>query len=579
MKPCKLLPSQSPVPNKTVVMRPFWLCAWAVAMSLTWLLPNHYPPWSSFHMDAWAAIMLASAALAVIYRSTVKLRLSGAVLVVVAMALVVAAQYFAGMIYFAGTAWISFAYLLGLILAILVGQMWESTSPSQVGDALFLAIGIAAIVSVGLQFYGWLELEGLGVWAINLVRGRPYANFGQPNQLATFLLWGLIAAGWAFKRGTLGASTVVFACAYLLFGVALTGSRTAWVGVALLVAAAWFWRHILWGKQPGHWVVTFLGLYFVICCWSIGWINNMLELSMVDPFEVGRLTAGVRTDIWSSLFSAVLTRPLLGFGWNQVASAQLGQADITAALNLIFSHSHNLVLDFAVWAGMPFAVASTVFFAYWLFDRLKRAHKPETILLLLLVVVVANHAMLELPLHYAYFLLPLGLIIGAVDAQPVQIKAQKLDLLSRSRFAALAVWLLAVLMLVLVIKDYLKVERSYEQLRFSQINPQIHPSPTVPQVLFLTQWRDFFWLTNFEPTSLVTDAETTRMIELTHIFPSTGFAQKTATALVERGRHDEAKLILIRACRVNTLTQCGALRGAWADQARQNKRITFTTWP
>lgn len=560
-------------------MQPFWLCSWALAMSLTWLLPNHYAPWSSFHMDTWAALMLALAAFAVICRSSVKPRFGSLVLVVACMGVVVVAQYFGEMIYFAGTAWINGAYLLGLVLAIVVGGMWESSTPGQVGDALFLAVGIAAIISVGLQLYGWLELEGLDVWSMNLIYGRPYANFGQPNQIATFLLWALIGLVWALKRGYAGIATVLFASAYLLFGVALTGSRTAWIAVALLVAASWYWRKLLWTNKKGHWVVTLLGLYFVICCWCVGWINDLLQLSMVDLFRLEQMAAGMRTQIWSSLFNAALTRPLLGFGWSQVASAQLGQADTASVLNLVFSQSHNLILDFALWAGIPFAIVTAAFLAYWLFARLNNARSAEKILFLALVMVVANHAMLELPLHYAYLLLPVGLVMGAIDTRPEQQNAKLVYSTDRGRVVAMAIWLLAVFILILIVKDYQKIERSYEKLRFRQVNPEMYPPPNVPEVLLLTQWRDFFWLTNFEPTSKVTEAEVQLMTELTNTFPSAGFAQKTATALVERGRHDEAKLLLTRACRVNSVFQCGALRVAWANQSKQNKHITFTTWP
>jgi hypothetical protein len=51
-------------------MTPFWLVGWASALAVAWLLPNHYPPWSTFHMDAWVAIILSLAAAGVIVRST-----------------------------------------------------------------------------------------------------------------------------------------------------------------------------------------------------------------------------------------------------------------------------------------------------------------------------------------------------------------------------------------------------------------------------------------------------------------------------------------------------------------------------
>ena len=41
--------------------------------------------------------------------------------------------------------------------------------------------------------------------------------------------------------------------------------------------------------------------------------------------------------------------------------------------------------------------------------------KTSGLLLMTLLLVTTNHALLELPLHHAYFLLPVGLVIGALD--------------------------------------------------------------------------------------------------------------------------------------------------------------------
>lgn len=579
MKQPVTLPTPACDLRKSTVMKPLWLCVWSFGMSLTWLLPNHYPPWPASHMDAWAAIMLALAAVSVICRSTAKSSYKGVPLVVAGMCLIVAVQYAAGMIYFAGTAWISIAYMSGFALAVVIGRMWEASTPGQLGDALFLAVVVASVISVGLQFYGWFGLEGLGVWSMNLATGRPYANFGQPNQLATFLLWGVLGLVWAKKRGYIGPVIATLSSAYLLFGVALTGSRTAWVAVALLALGSWYWRKFLWGQKRSYWVAISLGLYFTVCCWCVGWVNELLQLSMMDPFERGLMTTGRRAEIWSALVNAALTRPMLGFGWNQVTSIQFNHTDPTLALNNVFAHSHNLVLDFALWAGIPFAFVVAVFFARWLFTHLSQAFSAEKALLLMVVVVTANHAMLELPLHYAYFLLPLGLVMGAVDEHSTRVKDQRPNFVRRSRILTSVIWSLAILVLVLVVRDYRKIERSYEQLRFRQVNPDLYPPPEIPHLLLLTQWQGFFWLTNFEPTSTVTDAQLTQMLELTNIFPSAGSAQKTATALVERGRQSEAKSMLIRACRVNSASQCEALRAAWAHQAKQNKKIAFNHWP
>src|SRR5690606_38099822 len=38
-----------------------------IALSLTWLLPNHYRPWQAFHSDAWAAFVCGLTAFGIIF--------------------------------------------------------------------------------------------------------------------------------------------------------------------------------------------------------------------------------------------------------------------------------------------------------------------------------------------------------------------------------------------------------------------------------------------------------------------------------------------------------------------------------
>ena len=225
-------------------LTPFWLVLWSCTLAIGWLLPNHYWPWLSFHSDAWVALTASLAALAVIWRSNGPAAWHRLTLLAAALMCVPCVQFASGMMPIAGNLWISLAYLAGLLMALLSGARWESSTPGQLGDGLFLAIGIAALLSVGLQLQQWLQLDGIQLWTMGGGPSRPHANFGQPNQLATFLLWGLLASGWGLIRKYIGIRTALLTALYLLFGIALTGSRTAWLGVALLVGACLLWRRL-----------------------------------------------------------------------------------------------------------------------------------------------------------------------------------------------------------------------------------------------------------------------------------------------------------------------------------------------
>jgi len=555
-------------------MTPFWLVGWAIALAIAWLLPNHYPPWSTFHMDAWMAFVLLLAAAAVIVRSTVPQVWHGISVLAVFLITVSAFQYGAGLILSPGTAWISSAYLIGFLCALLTGARWESASPSQLADGLFLAIGIATVVSVGLQLHQWLGLNLLDIWSMGDGFGRPFANFGQPNNLGTFLLWGLLAAAWGVIGKRLSGWSALFFAAYLLFGLALTQSRTAWLAVALLIAASWVWRR-LWPDRRWPWVVTGLGLYFAVCVMSLGDLNHLLGLTLsTDVGDIVRISSEQRPAVWALFLDAALQRPWLGYGWNQVALAQLTASIDHPALHTVFSHSHNLFLDLVLWCGIPFGLFVSLYLIRWFWLRLRAVRCAADAVLMLVLVVVGNHAMLELPLHHAYFLLPTGLVMGAL-----QIRLQVRPILAAGRWSSVSIWLVSALLLGFLIRDYSRVETSYQALRFEWARIKYQTRGTPPEVLLLTQWRDFIALARFEPPGHMTVQELDWLRKVNSTTPSTGGFHKLAAALAMNKQPTEAQLWLRRACKIVSATQCEALRSAWAQQSLSNPDIAAVAWP
>ena len=553
---------------------PFWLVGWAIALAVGWLLPNHYPPWSTFHMDAWIAAVLALASAAVILRSTGPAVWHGIAILVAALVCVPMLQFCLGLITLSGTAWISSAYLIGFLLALLTGARWEMATPSQFADGLFLSIGMAALISVGLQLHQWLSLDLLDIWSMGDGYGRPFANFGQPNQLGTFLLWGLLSAAWGNVRQRIGGWTALFMAAFLLFGVALTASRTAWVAVAMLVAASWVWRR-LWENRRLPLVVTGLGLYFAACVMAIGWLGQLLLLTLpADVSDMARISSEQRPVLWSLFIDAAWQHPWSGYGWNQVALAQLAAALNHPSLHVLFFHAHNLFLDLVLWCGVPVGLFISICLVRWLWLRLRAVRAAEDAVLLLFLLVVGNHAMLELPLHHAYFLLPVGLVMGALN-----VRAKARPLLVIGRWSYFAVWFTSITLLVLIVRDYARVESSYQALRFEWARIKYETRGAPPEVLLLTQWREFIRLARFEPTRGMSAEELDWMRKIAGAFPNAGAFHKLAAALAMNQRPDEAQLWLRRMCRTVSKSQCDAVRQAWTIQSEQDPQIAAVPWP
>lgn len=556
--------------NDRSIMTPFWLALWVGTLALGWLLPNHYRPWIAFQSDVWIATVLLLAFAALIWRSSGAMAVHRIILAAFVLMGVPWLQYGMGLIAQPGVAWISCAYLFGLFLAVLLGARWEASSPGQLGDALFLAIGIAAVGLVGLQLMQWLQVDGLELWRLSGGPERPSANLGQPNQLATLLLWGVLAAAWGLIRGRISGGVAILLVTFLLFGIALTGSRTAWIGVALLVVASWWWRS-LWRSARLPWVATGLGFYFVLCVATQGWLG--LLLNGTEATDVVRMGSELRPLAWAVFLDAARQRPWFGYGWNQTALAQLAVATAHPSLHNVFTYSHNLFLDLILWCGIPLGLLVSASLVGWIWRCFRGVQSAESAVLLLLLLVVGNHAMLELPLYYAYFLLPAGLVMGMLNgrhgARPV---------LYVGRWVAGLFCLAAATLLVLLIRDYSRVEPSYENLNFEWQHIKVAPIGP-PDVLLLTQWHDFVEFARYEPKGGLSQVQLDELRSIPELFSGALFSHKYASILALNQRPDEARLWLQRLCKVAPESECNAAKAIWAKQSLKHPEIAAIPWP
>jgi len=546
----------------------------AALLALGWLLPNHYAPWTTFHMDAWIASMLALVSVLVIARANVRLPLHGTTLLIAILITVPLWQHSIGLIPLSGSALVSAAYLLGFLVALIAGALWDSVWPGQVGDFLFLAIGTAALVSVGLELHQWLSLDVLGVWNIDVWGAVPFANFAQPNQLATFLLWGLLATAWGTVRHKICLWTALFMAAFLLFGLALTASRAGWVGVCILVAAGWVWRPI-WPFRHLPWIVTALGLYFVVCVNSLVWLSQLLSVDL--PTDVGtaiRIGGQTRLELWPVFVEAILQRPLLGYGWNHGGMAFMTAMANHPSLNLYFPTAHNLLLDLFVWCGIPMGLFLSIFLLRWLWTGLRKIRTPDSAVLMLVLLVVGNHAMFENPLYHGYFLLPAGLVMGAIN-----VRLQGPPLFTTGRVPTALPWLASVVLLAMICWDYRRVEASYLDLRFEEAHIKTTGPRGPPDVLLLNQWSEFIYFARVNPFTLTSEEELERMRKVASTFPSKGLFFNFSIALALNDHPEEAELWLKRLCKNEPEAAWRGLRAYWAQLSLGNQRISNVPWP
>ena len=564
--------------NLTRVMSPLWFGFWVLLLTLSWLLPVHFPPWSTFPADAWMAVLTLIGATALLIRTPTRIAWHFLPCLVAALVLLPWLQWTAGLLPYVGQAWISSAYLLGFLLALLVGAHWEKASPEQLAHGLFLAIGLAAGASVGLQLFSWLKLgDGgtLGLLAPAHAGSRPAANLGQPNQLATFLVWGLMACMWGYLCRRLGPISTILAAGFLLLGLSLTQSRTGLLVVSCLLGIVWVYRH-LWPSRKLPLAACGLYLWYLACTPLLRWVYGILLLGRDAVSLRVQQPVEARLQAWQLFVGAILDRPLFGYGWTEVGAAQLAIAKNYPSLESIFSHSHNLVLDLLLWCGLPVGLTVVAALTVWFWQSARAVRQPKEAVLLMVLVAVGIHALLEFPLQYAYFLIPAGLVIGILN---VRLKSGVVRLTSRWPLVGLVT--AAVIAIGITVRDYQRVDESYGLLRLEQslIGESRGPMGGPPDVWVLTHLRDWIKLARTQPRENMEPQALLDMENSASAYPSMSSAYKLAKALALNGQPERARDWLAKICKFSDARDCRLAQRSWEREAFDDPRTLAIRWP
>jgi O-antigen ligase len=554
-----------------------WLCLWAPLLALAWLLPNHYYPWATFHSDAWVAVLMALVTASVTLQGAQRMQWHGLTLPIALLLPLPFLQYFVGILFFSGQAWVSSAFVVGLLLALLIGARWENTTPGRAADGLFIAIGIAAFVSVGLQLRQWLGMglsdDPMQIWAEEFSPGRPSANLGQPNQLATLLLWGLLACVWGMARQQLRGRVAALASLYLLFGIVLTQSRIAFISIVVLTAATWIWRRWLPPRAPL--VATLLLLYFIVCTSTLQFLSDAIGLNQqIRSATWGGESTHLRLEAYALFLDAVQQQPWWGYGWNQLVVAQMAVAQNHPSLATFFMHSHNLFLDLVLWCGIPIGALISYCILVWVVSSLGRVSNLKDGVLLMFVVVVGLHAMVELPLHHAYFLLPTGLVVGILNH-----RLRHRVVFSSSRWVVFGVWLAASLLLGIITRDYLQVDASARTLRLDAARIGRQPAGLPPDVLLLNDLRESIRYARLTVEPNISTEELTHLRKVAYVSATPYNLFNVAKALAYLGQPEEAQAWIAKMQKVQPDGFDGDLRRIWESQAKTQPAMAAVQWP
>ena len=543
---------------------------------LSWSAPNHYRPWTSFHAElAMALALIVAGSWALWHYRAEPRHVPHLALVALAAALIPLAQLQTGVVFFAGDFWIVALYLLGFALAQIIGFRIAAADGIDRVFAFFSWVVLTgSLLSVYIALYQWQQLDYLWIFAEPLPpHGRPGANFAQPNHLATLLVLGLTGIAYLRERARFGGGVTLLLVAFLGFGLAMTQSRAGLLAATLIAGWLLLKRGDLSARLAPKRVLT---AYAILLLCVGAWVF-VATLSIVP---VGRslaeaATGGVRWVHWSVLLDAVSRKPWSGYGWNQVAFAQATAAPSHPMTGEIVEHSHNLLIDLLVWNGLPLGLLLVGALVWWLWTAVRRARDPATVMAAASVLAVTVHAMFEFPMEYAYFLLPTGLLMGAISASvapqaSLRLPAGLLTVLATAATAVTAV----------VVMDYLAIEEDMRVIRFEEARigtqkPRTEPPPT----LLLTQLEGFLRFARDHARADMTPAQLDSMRKAVSRYPYSYSTLRYATALALNDQSEKARSALLPICKTHPPSACESARLHWEALGKNEPRIAAIGWP
>lgn len=423
---------------------------------LSILNPVHTLPWVGFFSEASAFIGMLLLLPLLFNR---QLKVPKITIPFVFFSILPLIQYTLGQIFFFSNASLSIIYIFSFWLAILIGynfSLKETKSQLRFNFTNFLAwfLFVSGVFSALFALLQWLNISNHVPVIMEFVGYRPYANMAQPNHLGTLLNLALFSSCYLYGKGKLKLPILVIIFIFLTFAMALTQSRTGYLIFLSALLFVFLFNNKLNLNIKNKYLIVIL-IYFLAIISILGEIKKLLS----HYFNIGptvsiieRATTGYdRLNIWNQMVHAIMKQPWDGYGWNQTTSAQFSVIDLYHGKEWATS-SHNFFLDLLVWCGVPIGIVIISFIIYFYLYLCRNIIDLDRFFSVLVISALGIHGLLEYPLYYSYFLIPLGLFCGisltGYRSTVYQVRGQNL----------IFIFVLGVILFFGICRDYFKVE-------------------------------------------------------------------------------------------------------------------------
>lgn len=468
----------------------------------------------------------------------------------------------------------AFLYLMGFALSAHAGAQFPwpvsafSTKRPIPVEILWSALLVSALLSSGIALYQWLLPGYQGIFIAEIPpQSRPFGNLAQPNQLATLLLLGLGGLTYFWESRRVRAPYATAAMSLLLFALVMTGSRSVLLAFLwLLPAYALMRKQCHLRTSPA--AVIAAASFYIIMMWVWPALDERLLLDTGASTALDRVgTPGIRWVMWQAMLDAIGAAPFFGYGWGQISIAQIGVTLDHPPTHLVLESSHNLFLDLALWNGIPIALLTIAGLVWWFVNQARKCDDGQKWATLIGVAVVFNHAMVEYPLNYAYFLLPVGFFMGALSyyGSDAHCLGRFLPAPRFMRGIMVSMGISTATLAVLVAIEYFSIEADWNLMRFQEARIGNLQITEPPPALVLTGLQQFLRFSRSDPQPGMTHSELDFMRRNSERFAYAAPMFKYAVAQAINQQTQGAASTLRKLCSMHSPETCQSARKQWQE--------------
>ena len=514
-----------------------YLCA-AICIALAWLIPIHYRPWATYTGELYTFFALFALAATFFKQKLDVAKISLPLLVLAAVPLI---QLMLGQVYYFSIALLCTLFVFSFWLCINLGFSLSRTTVGREKTFLYLSYTfVTSGVLTGLiAICQWLDFDSFLPFVMKISgTTRPFANFAQPNNMATFLLMALLACLYLYEQGKVKTRYLVAAAIPILIGIALSQSRTSWVAslcILIYLAYAQYrdFIRLRWFYSLA-WFIGFVALIVLMPKLSQMMIQ-LSDMNIQESRDIAQRAGGdmSRLAIWTQMAHAVAAQPWFGYGWHQTSTAFVAISDTVPGPVWVRS-AHNFILDFLLWNGAIIGIPFLAYFAYWGIHLQKMVKSALSVIGLLMVGVFVIHAMLEFPQNYAYFLLPIGFIVGILQAGKLNTSAFQL-----SPWFIRIVFVVGAILITVIYRDYANAAIQLGQASKYEKSPE--KITNHEPIYLLTEFKHRVAIIRLNPYQKVSAQTLQETDKLVRSYPAKYHIIKYARLLAFNGYEAEAR--------------------------------------